>query len=463
VLALRKTLTSQPQYFAQPDPAFKPISQCLPAGAGWVELVPGGTAWTANNTGSLAASVCAAGASVQNTGTGYFSRTNPVTAGPLTVVIVFTPTSVTGGNGIWSISTTPTSPAPHAVLQRNGADIRLWWQGSYRITFTGAAVIGVPLRIILTFDTISDSVAQTARLSVNGATQTASASFAGNASKTTEYLGSGYNAQAQGHYSFYARSNRYLDDVSIKALSQNPWSIFQPRVLAIPAYVAAGGDVSVAITGASASCSVGSLVSSLSVAASGVAGSASVGSLSAAISVALSGLSATSGAGTVTASTAGDVTVSVSGVSAVVSAGTVVPALSLTVSGSSASASAGTVTRSQSVSLTGASATGFAGSVTTSGGVVQVRTKGLRKTRYTPGRVPANQQGLAQFLQAELERLTDGLESPFTHQILEKLNVEPSRKLSDTALIAYADGTNWNPGSGEGVYAYYGGSWHKLG
>jgi len=29
--------------------------------------------------------------------------------------------------------------------------------------------------------------------------------------------------------------------------------------------------------------------------------------------------------------------------------------------------------------------------------------------------------------------------------------------------IAYADGTTWNPGSGEGIYAYYAGAWHYLG
>ncbi len=28
--------------------------------------------------------------------------------------------------------------------------------------------------------------------------------------------------------------------------------------------------------------------------------------------------------------------------------------------------------------------------------------------------------------------------------------------------LAYADGTNWNPGSGEGIYAYYNATWNKL-
>lgn len=101
-------------------------------------------------------------------------------------------------------------------------------------------------------------------------------------------------------------------------------------------------------------------------------------------------------------------------------------------------------------------------SATLSGGIPLVRQKGLRKTRYVPAVPPASVQELARYVQQELERLTDGLESPFTHQLFEALSVEPQRKPQGKALIAYADGTNWNPGSGEGLYAYYAGSWKKL-
>ena len=44
---------------------------------------------------------------------------------------------------------------------------------------------------------------------------------------------------------------------------------------------------------------------------------------------------------------------------------------------------------------------------------------------------------------------------------LRELNVAPAKVRE--GMIALADGTNWNPGSGAGVYAYYGGSWVKLG
>lgn len=42
-----------------------------------------------------------------------------------------------------------------------------------------------------------------------------------------------------------------------------------------------------------------------------------------------------------------------------------------------------------------------------------------------------------------------------------ELHVEPSKPRS--GLTVLADGTDWDPGSGAGVYTYYGAAWHKLG
>lgn len=38
----------------------------------------------------------------------------------------------------------------------------------------------------------------------------------------------------------------------------------------------------------------------------------------------------------------------------------------------------------------------------------------------------------------------------------------PPKKVFD-GLTVLADGTDWNPGSGQGVYTYYNATWHKLG
>lgn len=43
---------------------------------------------------------------------------------------------------------------------------------------------------------------------------------------------------------------------------------------------------------------------------------------------------------------------------------------------------------------------------------------------------------------------------------LKVLNVEPRKPRK--GLIVYADGTNWNPGSGEGIYVYKS-AWVLLG
>lgn len=43
---------------------------------------------------------------------------------------------------------------------------------------------------------------------------------------------------------------------------------------------------------------------------------------------------------------------------------------------------------------------------------------------------------------------------------VEFLHVEPDKKRDGT--MVGADGTDWNPGSGEGVYVYYNAVWNKL-
>lgn len=56
-------------------------------------------------------------------------------------------------------------------------------------------------------------------------------------------------------------------------------------------------------------------------------------------------------------------------------------------------------------------------------------------------------------IQAAILALSDG------H--LDMTNVAPTKPRAGD--LRFADGTNWNPGSGAGVYAYHSGSWNKLG
>lgn len=47
--------------------------------------------------------------------------------------------------------------------------------------------------------------------------------------------------------------------------------------------------------------------------------------------------------------------------------------------------------------------------------------------------------------------------------ILTKLTTEPSDAEKQEGMIAYADGTSWDPGSGAGIYWWDGSSWNFLG
>lgn len=80
---------------------------------------------------------------------------------------------------------------------------------------------------------------------------------------------------------------------------------------------------------------------------------------------------------------------------------------------------------------------------------------------YRRGRLakPLNLDSLMQFLLSELNALEQALSQVADIQ-LEELNEAPSKPRN--GMIKYADGTNWDPGSGEGFYGYEAGTWVKL-
>lgn len=81
---------------------------------------------------------------------------------------------------------------------------------------------------------------------------------------------------------------------------------------------------------------------------------------------------------------------------------------------------------------------------------------------YAPTAIPDDApRGLSAWLATQLRlianELTHGQPKTVT---LAVLGVEPQRPRS--GMIAYADGTQWNPGSGLGFYGYENGVWVKL-
>ena len=84
-------------------------------------------------------------------------------------------------------------------------------------------------------------------------------------------------------------------------------------------------------------------------------------------------------------------------------------------------------------------------------------------TLYEPGPLPEEAEDLGMYVVTELKRLGNTLFNQATFR-LERMHVEPSRPREGD--MRYADGTDWNPGSGEGSYYYKKGSpgsWVLLG
>lgn len=87
-----------------------------------------------------------------------------------------------------------------------------------------------------------------------------------------------------------------------------------------------------------------------------------------------------------------------------------------------------------------------------------------RQPTQSSGGVPLDENAAVtdiwEYMRREFERIEATFnESDFLK--LKELNEEPIRPRD--GLTVLADGTNWNPGSGQGVYTYYAGSWKKLG
>lgn len=64
---------------------------------------------------------------------------------------------------------------------------------------------------------------------------------------------------------------------------------------------------------------------------------------------------------------------------------------------------------------------------------------------------------LVQVLGRELQDIANAYNLPLIVQV-DKSHAEPERPRD--GMVVYADGTDWNPGSGEGLYIYYNSTWH---
>ena len=79
--------------------------------------------------------------------------------------------------------------------------------------------------------------------------------------------------------------------------------------------------------------------------------------------------------------------------------------------------------------------------------------------RYEPGPLAEKEEDLGIYVVTELKRLGNII---FNQSVmrLEETNTAPTKTRDGD--IRYADGSNWNPGAGVGIYWFDGSSWNKL-
>lgn len=78
---------------------------------------------------------------------------------------------------------------------------------------------------------------------------------------------------------------------------------------------------------------------------------------------------------------------------------------------------------------------------------------------YAPTEPPNDPQQLRYYIKDELLKVGAVLQLLAAGHV-EMTYAAPAKPR--TGDIRLADGTQWNPGAGAGVYAYYGGVWNKL-
>ncbi|MCH8622635.1 hypothetical protein [Undibacterium sp. TS12] len=91
-----------------------------------------------------------------------------------------------------------------------------------------------------------------------------------------------------------------------------------------------------------------------------------------------------------------------------------------------------------------------------------VRANNLNTIAYAPGLVPTDAADMQRFFSSELQKIASSM-AAISLGHLDKTAVAPVKPRDGD--IRYADGINWNPGSGVGVYYYKGATsaWVFLG
>ena len=79
---------------------------------------------------------------------------------------------------------------------------------------------------------------------------------------------------------------------------------------------------------------------------------------------------------------------------------------------------------------------------------------------YAPEKLPEDPKALNRYIDTELRKIQSVI-AALSLGHLDSTHVAPTKPREGD--IRLADGTNFNPGTGQGVYCYYNSTWNKLG
>ena len=120
-----------------------------------------------------------------------------------------------------------------ALNQTTVGDLRLYWGGAYRFTWTGGAVVGKTQTVLAT-------------VSGNDVSFYANGSFINSTSNapsgtgTRLYFGNAFPQSFDGHFTMGAVWERTLSPDEALALTANPWQLYQPQRKLFPVNLLAG-------------------------------------------------------------------------------------------------------------------------------------------------------------------------------------------------------------------------------
>jgi hypothetical protein len=84
----------------------------------------------------------------------------------------------------------------------------------------------------------------------------------------------------------------------------------------------------------------------------------------------------------------------------------------------------------------------------------------MKRRDYIPSPAPTAPSGSQQLVEW-LIREFNGIRAAFSGVYDMPVTTKPPTSVTE-GMLRYADGTEWNPGSGKGVYIYNGTAWVKL-